>query len=259
MKAIAIALTFGRSTLPQLLGCWARQTRRVSLFVWVDDAPSLRIEAGELVTVFHGKAFDTPEDLRSVANIRNAAISAAREYYGLAPQDVIMVLDDDDFYSPAHAQTTLAPFDDPSCEWVGSLAFGLESSPSEPPVYVCGERGPGQHATWAYRLSAYDRGEGYLAAEVSDDPGFGRRMGWNNCRSHYHCTHVRSHHDANLSAIDRAYDRAAMRARSQLVPGVARPEWTARSENLAFWCAQHFTPRAAQRCGARVPAELRGP
>ncbi len=259
MRAVAVVLTFGRAELSELLACWDRQTRRVPMVVWVDDAPWLRVEQVRDCDVLHGRAFAGELDDRSVASVRNAAIAAARQLHQLDADDVIMILDDDDFYTAAHAEVTLRPFDDSACEWVSGLAIGLESSRTAPPQYLCAEGGVGQHATWAYRVGAYDRAQHYQSVDVSDDPQFGRRMGWHRCRPHWHCTHVRSHHGSNLSGPTVAWDRAKQRAMTALVPGgIARPEWSERCERLSVWCASHFTPRAAKRAGApgvpEVPA-----
>lgn len=231
-EAAAVVLTYGRVELDELLACLERQTVQVPTLIYVDDVPELVIEAPELAlgVVWRGATFPRSH---SIGLVRRAAIEAARGCFGLTEASGVIVLDDDDFYSSRHFELTLKALGEAPGGWTGGLAMGLTNNASWPPEYVRSVSGVGQHATWAFRLGLYDQAGGYPDVG-EEDTALGYGMTWKKCLAHYHCTHVRRHHDTNLSGVCR-YDRARMRAIGRLTLH-ARPRWTERCEALEQWC-----------------------
>lgn len=227
MKAAAVVLTYGRASVCELLAMLARQTVRLPVLVWVDDVPQLELdELPALVELEHGPRFERRD---SIGLVRAAAVESARARFGLGPEDALLTLDDDDFYSPRHFELTLRALE--RCDWTGGLDIGLDWRPGQLPTYCSAERGVGQHATWAMRMRAYDAGGGYRD-EKHEDMNLAWRLGFNTCRPHHYLTHVRTQHDHNLSAL---FDREHVRlGDARIIHG--RPTWTDRCERFARWC-----------------------
>ncbi len=238
MKAVAIALTFGRASVCELLAMMQRQTRPLPVLLWVDAVPLTVDTAGMRIDVVHGPPFNS----RSVAGIRRASVEAARKLYGLGPRDALLVIDDDDFYSSRHFELLLGMLEsDPDLQWTSCRRFGLEHEPNTVPQDVTFESGPGQHGCWAYRLAHYDAAGGYRDEDLACDPRLAVRMGFHTCSPHSFVTHVRRHHGLNISSRHVNHDRELMRAKSELVDH-ARPVWSQRCAELEEWCRLHFTP-----------------
>jgi hypothetical protein len=239
LKAVAVALTFGRRSLSGLLAQLERQTRLLPVLLWVDDQPALEVAAPHFVHVEHGARVDRRDD---VGGVRRLAMEAARARYELRPDDVVFVLDDDDFYCSRHFEMTLAELGE--AQWTGALAMGLQLRAGGPVEYVHAESGVGQHATWAYRIGLHDAAGGYYA-EYGDDVELGRRMGWANCRPHWRCTHVRRQFVDGISARV-SHDRDQARPFSQVALHAA-PAWSVELEVLERWCAARLADHSAAR------------
>ena len=236
IRYCAVVLTYERVQLCELLAMLDRQTRPMPVLFYVDHAPELAIELANAKHDWRvAHACEEPSQ-NSVGLVRRAAIEDARQWLSLDADDVVIVLDDDDFYCSRHFELTIQALGPRA--WTGALAMGLETHPNAAPIYVSGQRGPGQHATWAYRLRQYDAAGGYQDTP-SEDVALGFTMGWDSCTPHWFCTHVRRHHPANLSGPTANHDRARMRAVSATV-AIASPRWTARCEELERWCAQQL-------------------
>lgn len=233
-KAVAIVLTYGRAALSELLAMVDRQTRPIDCLVYIDDAPWLNVARSAHVRAVHAPALVSKSGTGgAIGLIRRAAIEHAAIYYELRADDVIVMLDDDDFYSREHFARTLAPMDR-GAEWTGALAQGLQELRGQTPHYCSGESGCGQQATWAFRLGVYHDAGGYLD-ELPEDVPLARRIGWERCTSHRHLTHVRRIHAANHSGRGN-HDRVRMRARD-LLCSTALPKWSDELDMLDGWCA----------------------
>jgi hypothetical protein len=227
MRAVAIVWSYGRASLNELIGMWQRQTIDVPLLVWLDGAAmeSTAAPAGVLV---HQAAELGPADC--LAPMRRASIDFARRHFELTTTDAFLVLEDDDYYAPDHAQRALAVLQG-GAMWTGSLHIGLQVHPGRIPELVKGESGPGQHAAWAMRLGLYDHAGGYPDTQ-QDDVALGFAAGWARCASHRHLTHVRRMHRTNLCRLE--YDRAAARSRTPLTQN-CQPRWNPELDMLEEW------------------------
>lgn len=193
-NACAVVMTYGRAALGELLASYQLQTERLPLLVWVDARPELRIEAPPGVHVVHGMR--EPGD--SIGSRRARAIGAARELFGLDDLSAVLVLDDDDWYHPRHFELTLRALE--GALWTCAHVYGYQA-PGELVRRIEARDGPGQHATWAYRLTLYDWAGGYRDDNPSEDRALARRMGVERCRPHRHCTHVRRDSAAQLTRV----------------------------------------------------------
>lgn len=230
MKAAAVVCTYGREALCELLACVERQTLELPTLVYVDRAPELRLfDLPECVQVVRGLGCD------HFGGVRRASVECARAVFALEPDSGVLVLDDDDFYSSRHFELTVLELERAAGGWVGGLAMGL-SVENGTPEYVRGESGVGQHGTWGFKLARYDQAGGYPAElERDEDLALGYAMGWKTCTPHWHCTHVRRHHAANISgAAD--FDRDMVRRLDKLATE-ARPRWSTKCESFEAWCA----------------------
>lgn len=230
-NAVALVITYGRSSLCELLAMLARQTHPLPTMIWVDDVPQLQFDQlPPLVDVVYGHRFERRD---SVGLVRAACVERARTRYALGRGDAILTLDDDDFYAPRHFELTLRALE--GAVWTGALEMGLDRNDGNDPMYVCAERGFGQHATWAMRLGTYDAAGGYRD-EREEDMSLAWRVGFASVSPHRYLTHVRTHHDCNMS-MGAHYDRPFMRVHDKRTMIVA-PHWSARCERFARWCAE---------------------
>ena len=238
MKAVAIALTFGRPELSELLACIARQSRPLPTLVYVDDAPELEIVAPDDVEVVYGAPIAGGE--HAIGTMRRLAISLARARYQLGPRDALLVLDDDDFYASTHYEYTLRALER-DAEWTGSLSMGLETTMADGRAmieHVRAERGYGQHGTWCYRLGLYDLAGGYPEQTPMPDVALGQAMAaLRPCTPHRYCTHVRKHHALNLSLCKLSRQELRARTPRELV---AAPRWTDLCEERERFCAAYL-------------------
>jgi hypothetical protein len=243
MKAAAVVCTYGRVALCELLACVARQTLQLPTLVffdgrltYTDGSEVMRFDVPPLVEVVQA-----PRQL-SLGLVRRAAVEAARECFELDAESVVLVLDDDDFYSSKHFELTLAALELARAAgwrgWTGALAMGLAIDGGAPEL-VHGDAGVGQHATWGFPLGAYDAAGGYLDVPRDEDVALGNALGWHHCRPHHHVTHVRRHHGANISAL--GFDRDVVRALDSLTTVVRPAPWSHELEQLELWC-QLATP-----------------
>lgn len=232
-KLVGVSLTFGRQSVCELVAMWQRQRLQTPLFLWIDDAPALDVsDLPEGVYAAHGGQSGRNG---SIGVVRHAAMMAAIERFALTLDDALIVLDDDDYYSPEHAQAcalTLArgPF-------VAGRRFGLQRDVGEFPPYLFApdnfpDPGMGTHATWAFTVGKYLDAGGYRDAEIEDVDLFERLGG---AVLHSRVTHVRRQYGAHLS-ITQQYDRASMRAASACCTRIV-PHHMADHDQYASWCA----------------------
>jgi hypothetical protein len=240
MRAAAVVCTYGRAELGELLACVARQTLELPTLVYLDGArvafdslpPSVDVCAGPRAS--------------SLGMLRRTAVDVARVEYELGELDAVLVLDDDDFYSSQHYELTLRALELAGPNgWTGALAMGfqLDGGPLE---LVHGEAGVGQHATWSYRLGAYDAAGGYLDVHQDEDTALGHSLGWKNCRAHHYVTHVRRQHSSSISSARVNFDRELVRSLTRCPP-VVRPLWTPELEQLERWCVGETLELATPR------------
>jgi hypothetical protein len=170
------------------------------------------------------------------------AVEVARHAHTLGPDDAILVIDDDDYYSPRHVEVTVAALERERVDWTGAQRIGFQWRPNQmPPEIVDSGWGPGQHAAWAYRLRLYDRAGGYReelgrTAGARSDVYLGQRMGWTRCATHRALTHVRRQFGyASISAPGMNFDRARLRASVPLLPSI-QPAWRPELDALERWC-----------------------
>jgi hypothetical protein len=234
VKAAAVVCTYGRAALSELLGCVARQTLKLPTLVYVDGADWLTFDdLPELVEVTHA-----PRQL-TLGAVRRSAVACARVAFELGPTDGVLMLDDDDFYTRDHYQTTVDALERAELVhgllgWTGGLCFGLQVDGGLVEL-VAGDGGVGQQAQWAFHLAAYDAAGGYLAElERNEDIALSHALGWRRCRPHYHVTHVRRHHVAQVSGRAN-FDRELVRKLDTLSTTVA-PAWSPELEQLEQWC-----------------------
>jgi hypothetical protein len=159
MHAAAIVLSYGRPELGELLAMWARQSIPIKLLVWLDDCPVEVTSPSPLVHVHRSPRLG---NRHGIGGVRAAAVALARELWGI---DSFLVLDDDDYYSPHHAELTLRALEVSPHGWTGGLRVGIQWGPDGPIELVRGGSGPGQHATWALSIATYDAAGGYLEAD----------------------------------------------------------------------------------------------
>jgi hypothetical protein len=238
MKAAAVVCTYGRDALCELLACVERQTLELPTLVFVDGrltypdgAPVRRWEVPSMVDVV-----EAPRQV-SLGMVRRAAIEAAREEFGLGADSAVLVLDDDDFYSSKHFELTLRALERAPRPrgWTGALAMGLTVD-GGPVELVEGEAGVGQHATWAYRLGAYDEVGGYLDVERNEDIALSHALGWRHCVPHKYVTHVRRQSSSGISSASVDFDRELVRLLPTVWPQYYAPRWSDELEQLEQWC-----------------------
>lgn len=232
MRVVAVCLTFGRVELGELLTQWARQSVRVPLFLLFDGEPppieylppgvTLELAAQQ------GAAF-------TVGVLMAEAVERARRVHQLDLADGVMVIDDDDYYSPRHVEVTLQALE--RAEWTGAQRIGIQWRPGQmPPEIVESGWGPGQHATWAYRLRAYDRVGGYGDDAERFDVLLGQRMGWTRCTTHRSLTHVRRQFGyASVSSPAVRFDRARLHATVPKLGRIQPAQWRDDLEVLERW------------------------
>jgi hypothetical protein len=238
VRAAAVVLSYGRRELGELLTMWARQSRGVPLLVWFDDcATDCAALAGGGVVFHRGPRAG---GRTTIGGVRRAAVEYARQLFALEPDDAILTLDDDDFYSSHHAAVSLAALEQ-GAEWTGARRIGIQWRPYQlPPELVASDGGPGQHATWAMLLSTYDRAGGYREQDRVEDMALAERLGWSACQPHRCLTHVRRQFGgaSSLSAPGVAYDRDALRAAGELPTWIA-PSWSHELTELERWALEH--------------------
>jgi hypothetical protein len=238
MKAAAVVCTYGRLALCELLACVERQTLQLPLLVffdgrltYTDGAPVMRFDVSSMVEVV-----EAPRQL-SLGLVRRAAVEAARQSFELDADSAVLVLDDDDFYSARHFELTLAELERAPrpLGWTGALAVGLVRDGGAPEL-VEADSGVGLHATWGYTLGAYDAAGGYPDLPRHEDVSLGHALGWHNCQPHRHVTHVRRHHNANISGGSVGFDRDLVRVLDSLTTVVRPAPWSPELEQLERWC-----------------------
>lgn len=239
MKAAAIALSYGRREVCDLLGMWERQTRAVPLLLWLDGVPQSVPTVDLPPSVYPYRCPRLGEPNR-IGGVRAAAVAVARDRFKLAPSDAIIIIDDDDFYSSRHVERTLDAL--LSAEWTGAGRIGIQWTRGAVPDLVGNVFGPGQHAAWAMRLRLYDLAGGYQEQDEAEDVRLADRIGWARCLTHQHVTHVRRQYGyGSLSSPPIAYDRALLRERVPLAEAIA-PSWSAELDELEHWCTTHEPP-----------------
>lgn len=241
MNTVAIVLSYGRAELGELFTQWIKQTRPTPLLVWLDGYAG-KVVAPDGVHVHHAprKGANT-----TIGPVRAAAVELARELYSLGPMDGLLVLDDDDYYSPSHAERTIAALERAPHGWTGAQRVGYQwHRDMMPPEIVSSGGGPGQHAAWGVRLDLYDRVGGYLD-DAREDTSLGARMGWLHCTPHTNLTHVRRQFGSTLSSVLKGhhaapYDRDQLR-RDNPVPPLIEPTWRPELAELECWTLERET------------------
>lgn len=248
MNTVAIVLSYGRAELGELFTQWIKQTRPTPLLVWLDGYAGMVVAPrgtgpGHGIHVHHAPR-KGPNS--SIGVVRAAAVELARELYSLGPLDGFLVLDDDDYYSPAHAERTIAALERAPHGWTGAQRVGYQwHRDMMPPELVASGGGPGQHAAWGVRLDLYDRCGGYLD-DAREDTSLGARMGWLHCTTHTNLTHVRRQYGSTLSSVLKGghpgthYDRDQLR-RDNPVPESIEPTWRHELAELECWTLEHET------------------
>jgi len=245
MIAVAIVLSFGRAELGELFTQWIKQTRPTPLLVWLDGYAGKVVAPGG-VHVHHSERLGHNG---SIGAVRAAAVELARELYSLGPADGFLVLDDDDYYSPTHAQHTVSALERAPGGWTGAARVGYQWRRDQlPPELVSNDGhapGPGQHAAWGLRLETYDRAGGYLGSDQYEDTDLGARIGWRACSTHYALTHVRRQFGHTLSSVLHGkapnaarYDRDQLR-RDVPVAAEIVPTWRPELAELEIWTRTH--------------------
>jgi hypothetical protein len=233
VRAAAIVLSYGRRELGELLTMWSMQSRLVPLLVWLDDCAAHVDARGCNVVLHHASAIGGGN---TIGGVRRAAVALARQLFGLGPLDAFIVLDDDDFYSRHHAARTLEALE-AGAEWTGAKRMGIQWHPDQmPPELVTSTSGPGQHAAWAMRLSAYDRAGGYREEDRLEDVRLAERIQWDVCRPHPYLTHVRRQFGfGSMTSVE--YDRVSLR--SGELPALIEPTWRPELVQLERWALAH--------------------
>jgi hypothetical protein len=236
MKAAAVVCTYGREAVCELLACVERQTLELPTLVFVDGRLTY-LDGSEVLRFDVPSMIDVVQAPRQVSlgMVRRAAVEAAREHFELGADDALLVLDDDDFYSSQHFELTLRALElaGPG-RWTGALAMGFQLDGGALEL-VNGEAGVGQHATWAFRLGAYDAAGGYLDVPKDEDVALSHALGWKHCTAHHFVTHVRRQHAESISSSSVNFDRDYARQVGQYVHHIA-PRWTDELEQLEQWC-----------------------
>lgn len=257
MRAVAVCCTVGRPEAEELLAMWALQSVQLPLFVALDVAPArwlpdvpIRMEGNPSEFNAYGEPADwvaqrAPERVRreayprTIGPMRAWAVDQAVKLWQLdAREDAVLILDDDDYYSPEHARVTMRALSAGHGALVGARNLGiLWDARQQVPNYIGGGPiGPGPHATWGVPLRTYYAAGGYQEDPV-EDLALLSRVGWCNTRAHDDVTHVRSQfHTASFSALQG--DREALETRGELQ---LLPRLTPRVERLQRWCATHAT------------------
>jgi hypothetical protein len=233
MKVIAMAITYGRADLCELIACWARQTITVPLVLCFDGV-SLPVE--DLPPNVH--VHRLPDHLgngESIGPVRAAAVDFVRRRFELTHNDAFLVLDDDDYYHPQHAERTTTALR--NTLWTGARRYGLQRGRGQQPELMEGLIGQGAHPTWGIRLAIYDEAGGYTDAKV-EDIDLRNRMGPRRCASHTWCTHVRR--ECGLGMSNLGHDRHSSRAAAKLAE-VVRPAFSAELQGLETWCTRHLS------------------
>jgi hypothetical protein len=240
VRAVAVTWSFGRESLCELLGMWARQTRRVPLVVWLDGVPVRRARAPLHDLTECGVYFVEAPRMTlgtSLATMRNTSLRCIRAMFSLTLEDAFLVLEDDDFYASTHAERTLDALDHGSTTWVGSLRVGQQWHPHTMPELCRSTRGPGPHAQWAMRFKTWALADGYPNVQ-QDDMALAERLGWDSCRAHSSVTYVRREHAANLSRVN--YDMDGARATRRAA--TFEPTWNVELTGLEAWCQKYAQP-----------------
>jgi len=205
---------------------------------YVDDAPELLIAPPQCVEVVRGGPIEGIN--YAVGLLRARATEEARARFKLNADDVVIVLDDDDFYHSRHFELTLKVLEEERAAWTGSLSMGLDfGGQGEAVTHVRADSGIGQHATWGFRLGLYDEAGGYKDADQAD-VALAIDMGPQHCKAHRYCTHVRRHHASNLSFGDG--DRQSLRKASTLATTVI-PRWSERCDVYERFCQAYLSNR----------------
>lgn len=242
MKAVAICWSYGRESLNELLSMWCRQTKPLPLLVWLDGCVTPHVHPSLWGRTWPGNTevsggpvhFHYAPRLthgRSLALMRRASIEHAKRLFELGPDDAFLVLEDDDFYAPRHAEETVRALE--SAEWTGALRTGLQLDASSSPQLVEASGGPGAHAAWAMRLGLYEAAGGYIETEY-DDVDLSHRIGWGRCTPHRAVTYVRRYHQGNLSRV--GFDVARARRSAPLAARFEPATWSEELETLRRWC-----------------------
>lgn len=232
--AVAVMLTFGRESAREVLAQWQRQTVRVPLFVWIDDAPELdasRVPPG-VMAVHRPRVGKAP----GVGAARHLAVMQAIEWAKVSNDGAVLMLDDDDFYSSRHAARTLEALT--HTDFTGALAFGLESDEGAALAVVESDKGPGCHATWGFRVRPYVIAGGYEDTKLEDVAlvrALARKAGVSPV-GHRHLTHVRRKRPTGLMGL--SYDRARVRRLARRTD-VLRPLWTEECQRLDGFVREH--------------------
>jgi hypothetical protein len=239
VNVIAIVISFGRAELGELLTQWLKQTRPTPLLVWLDGYEGVvdvqRLTDAGIYTV---RAPHVGAN-SSIGAVRAAAVTYARGFFRLGPQDGFLVLDDDDYYSPHHAARTIEALERAPHGWTGAARIAIQwrRDMMPPELIPPATFGPGQHACWGLRLDTYDRAGGYSGADVVEDMRLADRIGWQCCSTHQALTHVRRQFGPGISAgvaHGMPYDRAALRRVSQIADCIV-PTWRPELADLECW------------------------
>jgi hypothetical protein len=253
LNVVAIVLSFGRAELGELFTQWMKQTHPTPLLVWLDGYRG-RVAAPDAWAptwvaprpMIHVHRAPRLGDNHSIGAVRSAAVELARELYSLGPSDGFLVLDDDDYYSPTHAEHTIAALERAPGGWTGAdrLAYQWHRD-MMPPELVTAGGGPGQHAAWGLRFETYDRAGGYQGADQYEDTTLAARIGWRSFTSHAALTHVRRQFGSTLSSVLKGksphvaqYDRDQLR-RDNPVPAEITPTWRPELGELEAWTRSH--------------------
>jgi hypothetical protein len=249
MRVVAIVLSFGRAELGELFTQWVKQTHPTPLLVWLDGYAG-KVHAPDAWAptwvaprpMIHVHRAPRLGDNGSIGAVRAAAVELARELYSLGPSDGFLVLDDDDYYSPTHAEHTIRALERSHGGWTGADRLAYQWHPDMmPPEPASAGGGPGQHAAWGLRLDTYDRAGGYQGADQYEDTVLAARIGWRSFSSHHALTHVRRQFGSTLSSVlkgkspaEAKYDRDQLR-RDNPVPPEIVPTWRPELGELEAW------------------------
>jgi hypothetical protein len=234
VRAAAVVLSYGRRELGELLTSWMAQSRPVPLLVWLDGCTAA-IDCRRDDIAFHRARRSGGVD--TIGGVRRAAVEWTRERFGLGPEDAIVLLDDDDYYSPHHAARTLDALEQ-GADWTGALRIGVQWRPDQmPPEVMASAGGPGQQAAWAMRLRVYDLAGGYFEDDRLEDVQLAQRIGWSTCRPHAFLTHVRRQFGGASSLSSAGYDRDALRVGE--LPRLIAPTWRPELVELERWTLEH--------------------
>ena len=246
MNTVAICVSYGRRELGELFTLWLKQTAAVPLFVFLDgvDVP---VSAPDPITWTRSPKYGARND--SIGALRAASVAAARHTFDLQPTDAVLMLDDDDYYSPTHAERTIAALEASPHGWVGAQRIGYQWRPDQlpPELVTSGGYGPGQHACWGMRLDVYDAAGGYDRDDPIEDVRLADRIGWGKCTQHPYLTHVRRQFptgtlSAQKSLAGKPYDRDELRRLRPPTPERIEPAWRPELGELEIWCRTNEDP-----------------